>query len=65
MVGREGVRHIHAYRVRRTNLTFLIHVLMRPRTYSSYIPKSKVGDPHNLNLWLKVRHIASLEVEPR
>ena len=25
---------------------------------SSYIPKSKIGDPQNLNLWLKVRHAA-------
>ena len=28
---------------------------------SAYIPKSNVADPHNLNLWLKVRHTASAE----
>jgi len=24
--------------------------------HSSYIPKSKIAHPHNLNIWLKVRH---------
>jgi acylpyruvate hydrolase len=57
MVSREGVRHVHTRWVSRP-VQCLFTCPLKSLMDSSYIPKSKIADPQNLNLWLKVRHAA-------
>lgn len=55
MERREGLRHLHADQV----LLTMVLPASSLTPCSSYIPKSSVSDPHNLNLTLKVSPVVS------